>query len=99
MGNEVNVEFINAKKTYADFLKGNKDGEIQANEKEAIEIFQNAVVEADGNGEINLGNIFSDNLDTIITSTQYKMLKNGFKENKSLHELCKNCNFRNRFNK
>ena len=53
MGNEVNVEFINAKKTYADFLKGNKDGEIQANEKEAIEIFQNAVVEAYGKGEIN----------------------------------------------
>ena len=44
MGNEVNVEFIKAKQTYADFFKGNKDGEIQANEKEAIEIFQNAVV-------------------------------------------------------
>lgn len=53
MGNEVNVEFLKAKQTYADFLKGNKDGEIQANEKEAIEIFQNAVVEAYGKGEIN----------------------------------------------
>ncbi len=53
MGNEVNVEFINAKKTYADFLKGNKDGNLEATEKEAIEVFQNAVVEAYGKGEIN----------------------------------------------
>lgn len=53
----------------------------------------------DGNGEINLGNVFDLDLSTIINGEKFQMLKNGFKENKSLHELCKNCNFRNRFNK
>ena len=36
MGNEINTEFIKAKQTYADFLAGNKDGELKATEKEAI---------------------------------------------------------------
>lgn len=51
----------------------------------------------DGNGEINLGNIFVNNLEEIMNSFKYVKLKEGFKNNKSLHELCKNCNFRNRF--
>jgi len=51
----------------------------------------------DGNGEINLGNIFVNNLDEIIKSDKYVKLKEGFKDNKSLHPLCRNCNFRNRF--
>jgi len=53
----------------------------------------------DGNGEISLGNIFVDNLEEIVSSDKYLKLKAGFKNNKSLHNLCKNCNFRNRFNK
>ena len=44
-------------------------------------------------------NVFDLDLSTIINGEKFQMLKNGFKENKSLHELCKNCNFRNRFNK
>ena len=53
----------------------------------------------DGNGEISLGNIFVGNLQEIVSSDKYLKLKEGFKNNKSLHNLCKNCNFRNRFNK
>lgn len=53
----------------------------------------------DGNGEIDLGNIFDDDLDKIINSDKYVNLKSGFKDNKSVHALCRNCNFRNRFNK
>lgn len=53
----------------------------------------------DGNGEINLGNIFNDSLDAIINSSKYKGIEDGFRNNKSLCDLCKNCNFRKRFNK
>lgn len=53
----------------------------------------------DGNGEIALGNIFFESLDKIIKSDKSVRLKEGFKNNKSIHDLCKNCNFRNRFNK
>lgn len=53
----------------------------------------------DGNGEIGLGNIFDDDLGKIINSDKYVNLKSGFKDNKSVHALCRNCNFRNRFNK
>lgn len=53
----------------------------------------------DGNGEINLGNIFFSSLESIINSEKYKTLINGFRNNKSVNELCKNCNFRKRFSK
>lgn len=51
----------------------------------------------DGNGEINLGNIFKENLNDILNSNKAKEIIEGFKNNKSTCELCKNCNFRNRF--
>lgn len=53
----------------------------------------------DGNGEIALGNIFKGNLKEIIESPLYKEIEEGFKNNKSVNILCKNCNFRKRFNK
>ena len=53
----------------------------------------------DGNGEIALGNIFEESLEEIINSSKFNALKDGFKSNKSVHDLCKNCNFRNRFSK
>ncbi len=53
----------------------------------------------DGNGEIKLGNIFTCDLGKIIDSAYYKTIEQGFKNNKSVHELCRNCNFRKRFNK
>lgn len=51
----------------------------------------------DSNGVINLGNIFKDDLEDVINSNLYNLLLNGFRNNKSIHQLCKNCNFRDRF--
>ena len=51
----------------------------------------------DSNGEINLGNIFEDNLDDILNSNIVNNMILGFKNNKSVCRLCKNCDFRKRF--
>lgn len=53
----------------------------------------------DANGEIKLGNIFEDTLDVVLNGDTYKSLLKSFEDNKSLHPLCKSCNFKNRFNK
>ena len=53
----------------------------------------------DANGEIKLGNIFEDTLDVVLNGDTYKSLLKSFKDNKSLHPLCKSCNFKKRFNK
>lgn len=50
----------------------------------------------DSEGEIKLGNIFEDNLETIINSEKYKKIEEGFKNNKSVEDLCKSCNFKDR---
>lgn len=47
----------------------------------------------DNNGNINLGNIYQNNLDEIINSKEFIQLKEGFKQNKRIHPLCKNCGF------
>lgn len=47
----------------------------------------------DSAGIINLGNIYKQNLDDIISSTLYKEMQQGFLNNKKIHELCKKCNF------
>ena len=52
----------------------------------------------DGNGIINLGNIFSDNLEDILISKRVKKIIDGFKENKKIEELCQKCNFNSRLN-
>lgn len=51
----------------------------------------------DGNGEINLGNIFNEDLEEILNTDLVKNMIKGFKNGKSICQLCKNCNFRNRF--
>lgn len=51
----------------------------------------------DGNGQINLGNIFKNNLEDVLNSKKVLDMINGFKNGKSICQLCKNCNFRNRF--
>lgn len=50
----------------------------------------------DSNGVINLGNIFKDDLKDILNSQLVVDMINGFKNNKSVCLLCKNCNFRER---
>ncbi len=49
----------------------------------------------DSNGLINLGNIYNDELSAIINSRLFKEMKQGFLNNKKVHELCKKCNFYN----
>ena len=49
----------------------------------------------DSKGNINLGNIFKENLDTILEKDIFQNINNGFKNNKLMHNLCKNCSFRN----
>lgn len=51
----------------------------------------------DANGDIVLGNIFKEDLDNILSSELVKNIIQGFKNNKSICKLCKNCNFRYRF--
>lgn len=51
----------------------------------------------DGKGDIPLGNVFESSFEEIINSEKARKLKEGFRDNKSVDELCKNCNFRNRF--
>lgn len=51
----------------------------------------------DSNGAINLGNIFKDDLEDVLNSKLVKDIIEGFKNNKSICLLCKNCNFKDRF--
>ena len=53
----------------------------------------------DGNGNINLGNVFENNLDDIITSDRCQNMINGFKEKKLVEPLCKHCGFIDKLNK
>lgn len=51
----------------------------------------------DGEGEISLGNIFSDDLEEVFKSERFLAMLNGFRNNKSVEKLCQRCNFKNRF--
>lgn len=47
----------------------------------------------DSMGVINLGNIFRDDLDLVLSKPEVKNMIKGFKENKKVCELCKHCSF------
>lgn len=51
----------------------------------------------DQNGDIKLGNIFNENFDEIINSEFSKTFIKSFENNKVIHNLCKRCGFRTRF--
>ena len=51
----------------------------------------------DSKGDICLGNIFTDSLETIVNSDRFKTILDGFKNNKKIEELCRHCNFINKF--
>jgi len=53
----------------------------------------------DGNGIINLGNIFKNNLDNIENSQRFIKMKKGFQNNQKIELLCQNCDFVERFKK
>ena len=70
--------------------------------KSHIAILSNGNVTAcclDSEGIISFGNIFIDNLDSILNSKLFKEINSGFKNNVIVHDLCKSCTYRNRFNK
>lgn len=48
----------------------------------------------DCNGVIELGNIFDENLDSILNKERTKNMIKGFNENKLCEELCKKCGFK-----
>ena len=48
----------------------------------------------DSKGILKLGNIFEDNLENILESGLFKEINNGFRNNKLVCNLCKNCNYR-----
>ena len=51
----------------------------------------------DNNGDINLGNIYKQNLEEILNSPRFLEMKNGFKNRVCVEELCKNCEYKNKF--
>jgi radical SAM protein with 4Fe4S-binding SPASM domain len=51
----------------------------------------------DGEGVINLGNIFKEPFEKIINSKRAKNIYHGFSENKAVEELCKKCTFKDKF--
>lgn len=51
----------------------------------------------DSNGVINLGNIFTQDLDTILNSDRAQKIVQGFRCGKASEELCKKCGYAQRF--
>jgi len=51
----------------------------------------------DGDGAINLGNIFEKTLDEIINSDRAKAIYDGFTKRKATEELCRRCGYAQRF--
>ena len=47
----------------------------------------------DSKGDINLGNIYKDNVSDVLNSNICKEMVYGFKNNKKIQELCKHCKF------
>lgn len=52
----------------------------------------------DGDGCINLGNIFEKSFKDILNSEYSKEFIKAFEENRVIHSLCKRCGFRTKFN-
>ena len=51
----------------------------------------------DSDGIINLGNIFKEDIDNILASTRAKAISEGFSHRKASEELCKRCQYAQRF--
>lgn len=48
----------------------------------------------DSNGIINLGNIFTESLESIMESHKYQRLKKSFQDRKPIEPLCQSCTFK-----
>lgn len=83
-----------------------KDAEIQGNKyfcyglKDQFGILCDGTVVPcclDSDGIINLGNIFTDDIDTILNSKRATEIVEGFKCGKASEDLCKKCGYAQRF--
>lgn len=52
----------------------------------------------DHEGDIALGNLFEEDLDTILNSTRAQTLRSGFSNRRPAEELCRRCGYATRFN-
>ena len=53
----------------------------------------------DHEGDIPLGNLFTQPLDEILNSPRARALREGFSQRRPAEELCRRCGFAARFNK
>ena len=70
--------------------------------KSQLAILSNGVVSIcclDSEGESNLGNIFTDSMEDIISSDKFKNTIKEFNDNKVYLDICKHCSYKERFNK
>jgi radical SAM protein with 4Fe4S-binding SPASM domain len=51
----------------------------------------------DSDGSINLGNLFTTPIDSILSSEKVKNIRKAFQKNTILEHLCKRCSYRTRF--
>ena len=51
----------------------------------------------DAEGIIKLGNIFEENLESILKNERTQNMINNFRNNNRIEELCKHCDFKNLF--
>lgn len=51
----------------------------------------------DAEGDMTLGNIFREDIRSILTSERAQKIKNGFKDKKAVEELCRRCTYARRF--
>lgn len=66
-----------------------------------IAILSNGVVVPcclDGNGIMELGNIFTSSLESILSSERSIAFRNGFNAKRAVEPLCMHCSFKERFN-
>lgn len=70
--------------------------------KSHIAILSNGIITPcclDSSGIIKLGNIFNEDLIDVLNSELFNSIHSGFKNNILVHDLCKSCTYRERFNK
>lgn len=51
----------------------------------------------DGDGEIDLGNVYTDDIDSILNSDRAQNIKKGFQNKRAVEELCQKCPYARRF--
>lgn len=79
----------------------NRDGYCHGT-RDQVAILSNGVVVPcclDAQGIINLGNIFETPFESILNSSRFNAIYNGFAKRNAVEVLCKKCTFKSRFDK